>query len=225
MKKNTDITVEDWGYMPYKEAWEKQEAMLQETVARKIEGQTTVNKLIFVEHPKVFTLGKSGNINNVLLSEDELVEKDIAFYKTNRGGDITYHGPGQIVGYPIFDLENFKTDIGWYLRTMEQVIMNVLAQYHITAGRSLGETGVWLQPDVPGYERKICAMGVRCSRWVTMHGFALNVNNSLEQFDYIIPCGIQNKKVTSMQLELQQQLDLSKLKEAIAGQFNALFSA
>jgi lipoyl(octanoyl) transferase len=223
MQKNTQIEVIHWGKMDYKTAWDKQESLLQQQVALKQQGLPTNNYLIFVQHPHVFTLGKSGNIENVLLNESELATKEIQFFKTNRGGDITYHGPGQIVGYPIFDLENFKPDIGWYLRTMEQAIINTLAFYGIQSDRSKGETGVWIQPDIIGKERKICAMGVRCSRWVTMHGFALNVNADVTYFNHIIPCGIANKAVTSMHNELQQNVDVSLVEQTIANQFQLLF--
>jgi len=186
---------------------------------------TTQNYLLFVEHPPVFTLGKSGNINNVLLSEERLKEKGIEFFKTNRGGDITFHGPGQIVGYPILDLEKFDTDIGHYLRNLEQVIILTLADYGIHGGRSQGETGVWIDADVKGHERKICAIGVRCSRWITMHGFAFNVNTDLSYFNHIIPCGIQNKQVTSLQRELQREIDIREAKEKVKQNFEKVFDA
>ncbi len=224
MVQNKNIEVVNWGIMDYQTAWDKQEAILKQQVALKQQGLPTTNYLIFVEHPNVYTLGKSGNINNVLLNEQELEDKNIQFFKTNRGGDITYHGPGQIVGYPIFDLENFKADIGWYLRTMEQVIINTLLHFGITASRSQGETGVWLEPDTLGKARKICAMGVRCSRWVTMHGFALNVNVELDYFNNIVPCGIVNKKVASMQQELQKEIDIVTVQEEISNQFLLLFT-
>jgi len=186
---------------------------------------TTQNYLLFVEHPPVFTLGKSGNINNVLLSEERLKEKGIEFFKTNRGGDITFHGPGQIVGYPILDLEKFDTDIGHYLRNLEQVIILTLADYGIHAGRSQGETGVWIDADVKGRERKICAIGVRCSRWITMHGFAFNVNTDLSYFNHIIPCGIQNKQVTSLQRELEREINIWDAKEKVKLNFEKVFDA
>ena len=160
----------------------------------------------------MFTLGKSGNISNVLLSEERLKEKGIEFFRTNRGGDITFHGPQQIVGYPILDLEKFDTDIGHYLRNLEEVIILTLADYGIHAGRSKGETGVWIDAATRGKERKICAIGVRCSRWITMHGFAFNVNTDLSYFNYIIPCGIQNKQVTSLQKELGKEVDINEVK-------------
>ncbi len=223
MLQNKNIIVDNWGILDYKTAWDKQEILLKEQVALKQQGLPTTNKLIFVEHPNVYTLGKSGAITNVLLNEEQLAKKGIQFYHTNRGGDITYHGPGQIVGYPIFDLENFKPDIGWYLRTLEQSIINTLHHFNIKGARSSGETGVWLQPENLGNARKICAMGVRCSRWVTMHGFALNVNVDLDYYNFIIPCGIANKAVTSMQKELQKNLDITKVQLQIANQFQLLF--
>ena len=185
--------------------------------------QKTQNYLLLVEHPPVFTLGKSGNINNVLLSEERLKERGIEFFRTNRGGDITFHGPQQIVGYPILDLEKFDTDIGHYLRNLEEVVILTLSDYGIKAGRSKGETGVWIDPDVKGRERKICAIGVRCSRWITMHGFAFNVNTDLSYFNYIIPCGIQNKQVTSLQKELGKQMDFKEAKEKVKRNFEKVF--
>jgi len=183
----------------------------------------TENYLLFVEHPPVFTLGRSGNINNVLLSEERLKERSIEFFRTNRGGDITFHGPQQIVGYPILDLEKFDTDIGHYLRNLEEVIILTLTDYGIKAGRSKGETGVWIDPDVSGKERKICAIGVRCSRWITMHGFAFNVNTDLSYFNYIIPCGIQDKQVTSLQKEWGKQIDFKEAKEKVKANFEKVF--
>ena len=173
----------------------------------------TTNYLLFVEHPPVYTLGKSGHVENLLISDEERAAKGIQFFKINRGGDITFHGPGQVVGYPILDLEKFYTDIGKYLRNLEEVIILTLAEYGLDARRSAGETGVWLDPEIPGMERKICAIGVRCSRWITMHGFALNVNTDLRYFDYIVPCGIQNKQVTSIQKELGKRVPMDEIKE------------
>jgi lipoyl(octanoyl) transferase len=224
MIQNKTIEIIDLGKMHYKEAWDYQENILQQQVQLKKDNQPTQNFLYFVEHPPVYTLGKSGKMEHVLLSEQELKARDIAFYKTNRGGDITFHGPGQIVGYPIIDLENFKTDIGWYLRTLEQIIINAIEPFGIKGGRSAGETGVWIDADVKGQERKICAMGVRCSRWVTMHGFALNVNVDLNYFEYIIPCGIENKQVASMHKELGTNIDMGSVKTVIGEQFKQLFS-
>ncbi len=221
---NKNIQIIDLGKMDYQTAWDYQEAVLQQQVQRKREGLATENFLFFVEHNHVYTLGKSGNLANVLLTDKELEAREIQFFKTNRGGDITYHGPGQVVGYPIIDLENFKTDISWYLRTLEQVIINALAYYNIAAGRSVGETGVWIDNELLGKQRKICALGVRCSRWVTMHGFALNVNNDLSYFNHIIPCGITNKTVTSMQQEIKNVIDEAALKNRLAVEFVKLFS-
>lgn len=185
--------------------------------------QGTQNYLLFVEHPPVYTLGKSGNIENVLLGENELAEKGIQFFRTNRGGDITFHGDQQIVGYPIIDLEKFYTDIGKYLRNLEEVIILTLNDYGITGKRSPGETGVWIEPGIPGRERKICAIGVRTSRWITMHGFAFNVNTDLSYFNNIIPCGIQNKQVTSLQKELGEKIDFEKAKEKVKKNFEIVF--
>jgi lipoyl(octanoyl) transferase len=185
---------------------------------------TTRNYLLFVEHPPVYTLGKSGNMENVLLTSEQLAEKNILFYHTNRGGDITFHGPGQVVGYPILDLEKFDTDIGKYLRRIEDVIILTLAGYGILAERSPGETGVWIDATIPGKARKICAIGVRCSRWITMHGFALNVNTDLSYFNYIIPCGISNKQVTSLQKELGRTLDMEEVKENLKRNFEEVFN-
>jgi len=234
------VIFRDLGQMNYKAAWDYQERLLQQNVLIKSEvakqavyplttdhsplmTEETQHFLLFVEHPPVFTLGKSGNINNVLLSEERLNEKGIEFFKTNRGGDITFHGPDQIVGYPILDLEKFDTDIGHYLRNLEQVIILTLADYGVDAGRSKGETGVWIDAEVKGRERKICAIGVRCSRWITMHGFAFNVNTDLRYFNHIIPCGIQNKQVTSLQKELGRGVDMEETKERLKHNFERVF--
>ena len=186
---------------------------------------TTTNYLLFCEHPPVYTLGKSGHIENVLLSMSELEKKDIEFFRTNRGGDITFHGLQQVVGYPILDLEKFTTDLGKYLRNLEEVIIRTIAEYGIVGDRSKGETGVWLDPEIPGRERKICALGIRCSRWVTMHGFALNVNTDLSYFNNIIPCGIVNKQVTSLEKELGYKVDMITLKEKLLIHFGEVFEA
>ena len=218
----------DLGSKDYKETWEVQEKLFQGIVDIKIENRknntelSTPNYFIFVEHPHVYTLGKSGDISNLLLNEEQLSQKGATFYKINRGGDITYHGPGQIVGYPILDLDNFFTDIHKYLRFLEEVIIKTLAEYEITATRSKGETGVWLDVGTP-FARKICAMGVRTSRWVTMHGFALNANTNLGYFDNIIPCGIKGKAVTSMEAELGKKVDLDEVKTKILKNFSELF--
>ncbi len=186
---------------------------------------TTTHYLLFCEHPPVYTLGKSGHVENVLLSLSELEKKDIEFFRTNRGGDITFHGLEQVVGYPILDLEKFSTDLGKYLRNLEEVIIRTIAEYGIIGDRSKGETGVWLDPGIPGRERKICALGIRCSRWVTMHGFALNVNTDLSYFNNIIPCGIVNKQVTSLEKELRYKVDMIELKEKLLVHFGEVFDA
>jgi len=212
----------------YKLTWDFQTELLQSIVDLKIRNrressnEITPNYLLFVEHPHVYTLGKSGDMKHLLLNENQLKEKEISFYKINRGGDITYHGPGQVVGYPILDLENFFTDIHKYLRLLEEVMINVLAEYGLKGERSAGETGVWLDVGTP-FARKICAMGIRTSRWVTMHGFALNVNTNLGYFDHIIPCGINDKSVTSLEVELGRKLDLEEVKNKIQYHFKSLF--
>jgi len=183
----------------------------------------TTHHLLFVEHPPVYTLGKSGAIEHVLIGEAERAEKGISFYHTNRGGDITFHGKEQLVGYPILDLERFYTDIGKYLRNLEEVIIATMADYGLKGERSPGETGVWLDAAIPGKERKICAMGIRCSRWITMHGFAFNVNTDLSYFNYIIPCGIQNKQVTSLEKELGRKLDMNEVKTRVKHHFEKVF--
>lgn len=225
----------DLGVMEYRDAWDLQEKLLQQNIAVKAAANsdepapdpnaTTQNHLLFVEHPPVYTLGKSGKEENVLINEAERQEKGISFYKTNRGGDITFHGFSQIVGYPILDLEKFTTDIGKYLRNLEEVIILTMAEYGLKGERSPGETGVWIDASIPGRERKICAMGIRCSRWITMHGFAFNVNTDLIYFDYIIPCGIQNKQVTSMEKELGHRLDMRDVKEKLKSNFEKVFAA
>jgi lipoyl(octanoyl) transferase len=222
------IIFRDLGQMDYQTAWDYQESLLQQNVRLKGQEETrfqTNHYLLFTEHPPVYTLGKSGKPEHVLINEQEQKEKGIAYFKTNRGGDITFHGPQQIVGYPILDLEKFRTDLGWYLRSLEEVIILTLAEYGIKGDRSPGETGVWIDPGSKGKERKICAMGVRCSRWVTMHGFAFNVNTDLSYFDYIIPCGIQNKQVTSLQKELASTLDFEEVKEKVKQNFAIVFEA
>lgn len=217
--------------MPYDEAWQYQDGLFQQVIARKVvnrdlppdEQQFTGNYFLFCEHPPVFTLGKSGEEEHLLLNNDGLAQQGIQYYKVNRGGDITHHGPGQIVGYPILDLDHFFTDIHKYLRLLEETIILTLADYGIAAGRLPSATGVWLDADVPGRARKICAMGIRCSRWVTMHGFALNVNNNLDYFNHIIPCGIGDKGVTSLQQELGHPVDMDEVKGRIKGHFLGLF--
>ncbi|GAA4813610.1 lipoyl(octanoyl) transferase LipB [Litoribaculum gwangyangense] len=228
---NRQIELRDLGYKDYKETWDFQELLFKGIVDAKIKnrreatGLKTNNYFLFVEHPHVYTLGKSGDLSNLLLNEQQLTEKGATFYKINRGGDITYHGPGQIVGYPILDLENFFTDIHKYLRLLEEMIVLTLAEYGLKAERSPGETGVWLDVGTP-FARKICAMGVRASRWVTMHGFALNVNANLGYFDNIIPCGIRGKAVTSLNVELgKKTVDEAEVKEKLLKHFSNLFEA
>ncbi|KGO85642.1 octanoyltransferase [Flavobacterium rivuli WB 3.3-2 = DSM 21788] len=227
---NKQIEFNDLGLQDYKEVWEYQEKLFQDTVDLKIKNRReeltaeTQNHLLFVEHPHVYTLGKSGDIENLLLNEKQLEARGATYYKVNRGGDITYHGPGQIVGYPILDLDNFFTDIHKYLRFLEEVIILTMADYGLTGTRSDGETGVWLDVGTP-FARKICAMGVRASRWVTMHGFALNVNVNLGYFDNIIPCGIRGKAVTSMHAELGVPVDEAEVKQKLLKYFEQLFEA
>jgi len=225
---NKKILLKDLKIKDYKETWDYQTALLQEIVNVKIGNRRknlsieTDNHLLFVEHPHVYTLGKSGDLSNLLLNEKQLEEKGVTFYKINRGGDITYHGPGQIVGYPILDLENFFTDIHKYLRLLEESIILTIAEYGLKGDRSAGETGVWLNVGTP-FARKICALGIRSSRWVTMHGFALNVNTNLGYFDHIIPCGIRGKATASMEAELGEKLDLEEVKGKILKHFKTLF--
>ena len=228
------VIFKDLGVIDYKTAWDYQEKLLQENVAVKTairndptqaEKIYTQHYFLLCEHSPVYTLGKSGNMKNVLMTEDELAAANIQFFKTNRGGDITFHGPQQIVGYPILDLEKIYTDIGKYLRNLEEVIIITLAEYGIASGRSEGETGVWIDAEIQGRERKICAIGVRCSRWITMHGFALNVNTELGYFQNIVPCGIQNKQVTSIEKELDKKVDFEEVKEKIKRNFMKVFNA
>lgn len=228
MTKKVHFT--DWGLTDYKTAWDQQEILFKELVDTKLlereldESNKTVlkNTLIFCEHPHVYTLGKSGELSNLLLDEDGLKKANAVFYPINRGGDITYHGPGQLVAYPIFDLEQFFTDIHRYLRTLEEGIILTLAEYGIEAGRYEGYTGVWLDAD-NDKARKICAMGVRCSRWVTMHGLAFNVNSDLSYFKNIIPCGIDDKDVTSMERELGRKVDMEEVKGKLKKHLSNLF--
>lgn len=224
------IILNDIGLTAYKDAWNIQNKLFQEIIDLKLENRDTETKkptpnyFIFTEHPHVYTLGKSGNSNNLLLSESQLKERGITFFKSNRGGDITYHGPGQIVGYPILDLDNFKTDIHLYMRNLEEVMIKTLANYGLKGERSEGETGVWLDVGTP-FARKICALGVRTSRWVTMHGFALNVSTNLGYFDHIIPCGIRGKAVTSLEVELNKKIDIPEIKTLIKKHFSSVFNA
>jgi lipoyl(octanoyl) transferase len=228
---NKQVLFKDLGLMDYKICWDIQEQLFNETISQKIANRNlepqlqikTSNHLLFVEHPHVYTLGKSGDVSHLLINEDQLEEKKATYYKTNRGGDITYHGPGQLVGYPILDLDHFFTDIDKYLRLLEETIIRTLDEYGVKAGRSKGETGVWLEEDNIFKARKICAMGVRCSRWVTMHGWGFNVNSNLNYFSNIVPCGIHNKAVTSLNKELGQDVDMNEIKEKLKKHFSALF--
>lgn len=228
---NKKVQVQDLGLKDYKETWDYQEQLFQETLDLKIRNRKeelnleTPNHFLYVEHPHVYTLGKSGDISNLLVDEKVLADKGATFYKINRGGDITYHGPGQIVGYPILDLDNFFTDIHKYLRFLEEMVILTLKEYGLKAERSPGETGVWLDVGTP-FARKICAMGVRASRWVTMHGFALNVNADLGYFDLMIPCGIKGKAVTSLNVELgKKEVNLEEVKQKLLKHFQILFEA
>jgi lipoyl(octanoyl) transferase len=227
---NKEISFEDLGFRDYKDVWDYQEQRFQEILDIKIQnrrqGKTdpTPNHFLFVEHPHVYTLGKSGDAGNLLVTEQQLTEKGARFYRINRGGDITYHGPGQVVGYPILDLDNFFTDIHKYLRLLEEMIILTLSEYGLQGERSKGETGVWLDVGTPE-ARKICAMGVRASRWVTMHGFALNVNTDLSYFDLMIPCGIRGKGVTSLSRELGRHVPMDEVKQKLKAHFLALFEA
>ncbi|WP_345953523.1 lipoyl(octanoyl) transferase LipB [Mucilaginibacter sp. PAMB04168] len=236
--KNKRVEYQDWGLIDYKQAWDKQESLFSASVQLKTQlrnkqlavaaGQEpeddslTPNYLVFCEHPHVYTLGKSGKADHLLLDEAGLKEKNAVYYPINRGGDITYHGPGQLVAYPILDLDNFFTDIHLYLRTLEEAVINTLAHYGITAGRYPGYTGVWLDADNE-HARKICAMGVRCSRWVTMHGLALNVNANLDYFKNIVPCGIEGKAVASLNQELGRDVDLNEVKKILKQEISVLF--
>lgn len=225
---NKKVIFQDWGLTDYQTAWDRQEALFNQVVAQKTKNRVdgtalpTTNYLVFTEHPHVYTLGKSGKPENLLLDERGLVENEATFYSINRGGDITYHGPGQVVGYPILDLDNFFTDIHRYLRTLEEAVIRTLADYGVEAGRYPGLTGVWLDANQPR-ARKICALGVRASRWVTMHGFAFNVNADLRYFGNIVPCGIDDKEVTSLQQELGAPQDIDTVKARLKGHIAELF--
>ena len=224
------IILRDLGLMDYADAWDYQDKLFREVIDIKLKNRNegtsvpTPGYFLFTEHPHVYTLGKSGDLNNLLLSEEQLKERRIAFHRSNRGGDITYHGPGQIVGYPIINLDDYFPDIHLYMRKLEEVIIRVLDEYGLKGQRSEGETGVWLDTGTP-FARKICAMGVRTSRWVTMHGFALNVTTDLGYFDHIIPCGIRDKSVTSMQAELNREVPVTEIKEKILKHFGNIFEA
>jgi lipoyl(octanoyl) transferase len=228
------VLFHDLGLMDYQAAWDYQEELLAKNVEIKSSkwrsedesvaiATDTSHYLLFVEHPPVYTLGKSGKIEHVLISEEERKKNDLGFFRINRGGDITFHGPGQIVVYPILDLEKFYTDIGKYMRSLEEVIIQTLTEYGLHGDRSPGETGVWLDPGIKGKERKICAIGIRCSRWITMHGFAFNVNTNLNYFNNIIPCGIVNKQVTSLKKELGFEVDINEVKEKVKKNFEKVF--
>ena len=231
------ILFEDLGNRNYKEVWDYQEMLLKKNADIKtmfrftdpppveVDVLPTIHHLLFVEHNPVYTLGKNGKDQHILINENERKEKGIEYFHINRGGDITFHGPQQLVGYPILDLEKFKTDLGWYLRSLEEVIILTLAEYGISGDRSAGETGVWIDPDCKGKERKICALGIKCSRWITMHGFAFNVNTDLSYFDHIIPCGIQHKQVTSLQKELGRELPMDEVKCKVKKNFEKVFGA
>jgi lipoyl(octanoyl) transferase len=230
------ILFQDLGTVPYDEAWDYQESLLQANLAIKAKlynapekvspfDSGTQHHLLFCRHPHVYTIGKSGHMENLLVNDARMKELNVSFFRTNRGGDITYHGPGQIVGYPILDLERFVTDLGKYMRNLEEVIIRTLVHYGIESGRLPGSTGVWLDAEVKGKARKICAMGVRCSRWVTMHGFAFNVNTDLKYFDYIVPCGITDKSVTSLEKELGYKIDEEEVKKILWHEFGCVFNA
>ena len=224
------VYFQELGLIDYKECWDHQEKLFSEIVQLKIanrkagldEQTNTNNYLLFCEHPHVYTMGKTGSVDNLLLNQDEFDERGLDYYKINRGGDVTYHGPGQIVGYPILDLDHFFTDIGKYLRLIEETIIRTLAHYGLHGDRIKGATGVWLDVDQPN-ARKICAIGVRTSRWVTMHGFAFNVETELDYFKNIIPCGIDDKAVTSLGEELDQKIDINEVKEVLKKNFSELF--
>ena len=225
---NKKVIFEDLGRIDYKKCWDYQEQLFAQTIEVKTKNRKentvveTKNSLIFCEHPHVYTLGKSGNEKNLLVNEDYLKSRGATFYKINRGGDITYHGPGQIVGYPILDLENFFTDIHKYLRLLEEAVILTLKEYGLNGERSVGETGVWFDVETPK-ARKICALGVKTSRWVSMHGFAFNINSDLSYFGNIIPCGIIDKQVTSLQKELEREVDIEEVKNKLKNHISSLF--
>ncbi len=230
-KKNNKVYYQNLGLIDYKEAWDYQEKIFNEIIQEKLQNRErqygdkslTPNYLLLCQHPHVYTLGKSGDPNNLLINEGELKKRGASFYHINRGGDITYHGPGQIVGYPIIDLDNFTTDIHKYLRFLEEAIILTLQEFGINAGRIPGLTGVWLDIDNKAKARKICAIGVKTSRWVTMHGFALNVNTNLDFFNYIVPCGIDDKAVTSLSKELNRNVEISNVEEKVKRNIEKVF--
>jgi len=224
------VLFEDLGLIDYQKAWDYQEKLNKESVQIKLDKRkkpelsaTTKHHLLFCEHPLVYTLGKSGSLDNLKLNQEELEDISASFYKINRGGDITHHGPGQLVVYPIFDLEKFYTDIHRFLRELEEAVILMLAEFGIKAGRYDGFTGVWLDADDGAKARKICAMGIRCSRWVTMHGIALNVNNDLGYFNNIIPCGIDDKDVTSISKELSHKVEMKEVKKVLLEKLAEVF--
>jgi len=222
------VTFQDLGTIDYKKAWDYQEELFKANIDKKIatrngqEGLKTLNHLLFCEHPHVYTLGKSGDPSHLLMSEERLKEIEATYYKINRGGDITYHGPGQLVVYPIFDLDYFFTDIHKYMRFLEEVVITVLKEFGINCGRVEGLTGVWVDPDGE-QPRKICAMGVKSSRWVTMHGIGYNINTNMDYFNYIVPCGIEDKSVTSLSQEMNKKIDMEDIKEKVKRSFETLF--
>jgi lipoyl(octanoyl) transferase len=228
--KNKKILVRDIGKMSFSDAWEYQEKIFKKTIDQKVQNRSlnekieTKNLLILTEHNHVYTIGKSGNMSNLLIDKEELMKREIEFFKINRGGDITYHGPGQIMGYPIFDLDNFFTDINLYLRNLEEVIINTLKSYNLTGFTIKGETGVWVK-DKDGLSKKICAFGIRASRWVTMHGFCFNIDPDLSFFDHIIPCGIHNKGITSLTQLKKEDIDINEVKTRLVENFKLVFNA
>ena len=228
--KNNRIVVKDLGVLSYKDSWEHQKTIFDNIISQKIKNRTlkkknkTDNYLLIVEHKPIFTIGKSGDTSNLLLNTKQLKSKNIEFKKINRGGDITFHGSGQVVGYPILDLDNFFTDIGQYLRTLEEVIISSIGFFGLKGYRINGETGVWVK-DKLNSDKKICAFGIKASRWVTMHGFALNVNTDLKYFDYIVPCGISDKGVTSLEETLNKKITTKMVKQKIYENFARLFNA
>lgn len=232
LQKNTFVEFKDLGLIDYKEAWDYQETLFNGIIEKKMENrsavesgqQPTPNYLLFCEHPHVYTLGKNGSENNLLVNMLQLSEKKAGYYKINRGGDITYHGPGQIVGYPILDLDNFSPDMHLYVSNLEESVIKTIGEFGLRGERLQGASGVWIDTDTPGRTRKICAIGIRSSRWVTMHGFAFNVNSDLSYFDLINPCGFTDKKATSMQAELQQPVDIEEVKEILKAKLEEVFS-
>ena len=233
-----EVFFKDLGTRHFKEVWDLQEVLLKQNVdAKRVLSNAKTdeeidlytdqvnNHLLFVEHYPVYTLGKNGKPEHILISDEDREKKGVEYFHINRGGDITFHGPGQLVGYPILDLDKFKPDLGWYLRCLEEVIILTLEDYGIDGDRSPGETGVWIDVGIPGKARKICAMGIRCSRWITMHGFALNVNTNLQYFENIIPCGIAHKQVTSIQKELGTSVPIYDVKERVKRNFEIVFNA